>query len=176
MTVIRELTERSSRDVGGRLVGIGIDVRGVPGVLAALDGLTGAQMTRTLQRASTAGAKALKPFIKAEAPIGPSGNKYTKRGALRRSISARKAKRDLPAAVVSARPKVAFYRHMVIGGTKPHRIRFPSEVAAGVGRTEGSIRHPGSRPNPFIARGFAKGESAALAAIDKVIDDYLNSL
>lgn len=170
------LTERSSRGGGGIQVGLEIRLRGVPEVLRALGQLSGPTMNRVLQKASTAGAKALKPFIKAEAPIGPSGNTYTKRGALKRSISARKAKRDLPAAVVSARPKVAFYRHMVIGGTKPHRIRFPNQKAAGVPRDQGNIRHPGAKANPFVARGFAKGESAALAAIDRTIDDYLETL
>ena len=148
---------------------VGIDVRGVPGVVAALDKLGGAPMKSALQKASTAGAKALRPFIKAEAPRGKTGK-------LRRSISARKAKRDLPAAIVSARPKVAFYRHMVIGGTRAHAIRFPNQVAAGVPKTQGNIRHPGAKANPFIARGYAKGESAALAAIDKSIDDYLETL
>ena len=157
-------------------VGIGVDVRGIPKVMAALDKLTGPQMKAALQKASTAGAKAIKPFVQAEAPVGPSGNKATKRGALRRSVSARKAKRDLPAAVVSARPKVAFYRHMVIGGTKAHAIRFPNQVAAGVPKTQGNIRHPGAAPNPFIDRGYQKGERSGLAAIDKAIDDYLETL
>ena len=173
---VRELTEQSGRAHGGQLVGIGVDVRGIPKVMAALDSLTGPKLKVALQKASSAGAKALKPFVQAEAPVGPSGNKYTKRGALRRSISARKAKRDLPAAVVSARPKVAFFRHMVIGGTKAHAIRFPNQVAAGVPKTQGNIRHPGARANPFIARGYQKGESAALAAIDKAIVDYLETL
>ena len=156
--------------------GIGVDVRGIPKVMAALDKLTGPQMKVALQKASTAGAKAIKPFVQAEAPVGPSGNKFTKRGALRRSVSARKAKRDLPAAVVSARPKVAFFRHMVIGGTQAHAIRFPNQVAAGVPKTQGNIRHPGAAANPFIARGYQKGERSALAAIDKAIDDYLETL
>lgn len=155
---------------------VGIDIRGIPEVKAALDKLGGPPMKATLQKASSAGAKALKPFVQAEAPVGEPGNPYTKRGALRRSVSARKAKRDLPAAVVSPRPKIAFYRHMVIGGTKPHRIRFPNQKAAGVDKGAGNIRHPGAKANPFVARGYAKGESAALAAIDRVIDQYLETL
>ncbi len=155
---------------------VGIDVRGIPEVMAALDGLDRKAAKRLLQRASIAGAAALKPFVKAEAPIGPSGNKWTKRGDLGRAVSSRRARRDLPAAVVSARPKVAFYRHMVIGGTKAHRIRFPNERASGVAKDQGNIQHPGARPNPFVARGYAKGEATALAAIDKVIDDYLETL
>lgn len=147
---------------------VSIDVLGIPEVQEALDKLGGAPMKKTLQAASTAGAKALKPFVVAEAP--------KRTGKLRRSISARRAKRDLPAAIVSPRPKVAFYRHMVIGGTKPHRIRFPDQKARGVPKAEGNIQHPGAKPNPFVARGYDKGKSTALAAIDQVIDTYLDSL
>ncbi len=155
---------------------IGIDIRGIPEVLVALDKLGPVAMKPTLQKAASEGAKAIKPFVRAEAPIGEPGNPYTKRGALRRSISARKAKRDLPAAVVTARPKIAFYRHMVIGGTGPHRIRRPYERAAGDEKGAGTIRHPGARANDFMARGYAKGESAGLAAIDRVIDQYMETL
>jgi hypothetical protein len=147
---------------------VGVDVRGMPEVMAALDGLGGKHMNAALQKASTAGAKAIKPYVQAEAP--------RRKGKLRRAVSARKAKRDLPAAVVSARPKVAFYRHMVIGGTKPHRIRFHDQKAAGVPKSQGNIQHPGARSNPFVERGFEKGEDAALRAIDAVIDAYLESL
>ncbi len=175
-TVVAELTQSSGRNVGGRAVGLGIDLRGIPEVMAALDKLTPAKTNRVLQKASSAGARALKPHIRAEAP-GPArpGNRHVRSGALRRSISARAARRDRPAAVVSARPKVAFYRHMVIGGTKPHEIRKPATTPTG-GRYMRVLRHPGARANPFVARGFSKGQHDAYAAIDWVIDEYVATL
>jgi hypothetical protein len=124
-------------------MGIGIDVRGIPEVKAALGKLGGPGMNRTLQKASSAGAKVLKPYVKAEAPV--------RTGRLRKGVSARVAKRDRPAAIVGHRK--VFYWPMVVGGTKR-----------------------GQRANPFVARGYDKGQTAALAAIDKVIADYLASI
>jgi hypothetical protein len=148
---------------------IGVDIRGIPEVRSALGKMEGPLMKRTLQKAATAGAKTLKPFVQAEAPKGKTGR-------LRKSVSSRQARRERPAAVVSARPKVAFYRHMVIGGTKPHQIRFPNQKAAGVPKSQGNISHPGAKPNPFVSRGFDRGQSAAMAAVEKVVGDYLDSL
>lgn len=155
---------------------VGVDIRGMPEVLRALEQLQGPPLRKTLQKASNAAGRALKPHVQAAAPVGPPGNRVTKRGALRRSVSTRQARRDRPAAVVSARPKVAFYRHMVIGGTRPHRIRTHAQKLAGVGKSQGAIRHPGARPKPFIAQGFARGERDALAAIDRVIAEALAAL
>jgi hypothetical protein len=172
---VTQRTQGSRRDVGGRVVGIGVDIRGIPELQAALAKFEDAPAKKLLQKASTAGAKALKPPIQGEAPVGPSGNRHTKRGALRRSVSSRQARKDRPAAVVSARPKVAFYRHMVIGGTKPHDIRRPATTPTG-GQYMRVIHHPGAKANPFVERGFQSGEAAALAAIDRVIDEALAKL
>ncbi len=155
---------------------LGIDIRGIPELKRSLAQISGAGAKRTLQKASTAGAKALKPYIQKEAPVGPSGNRYTKRGALRRSVSSRQASHDRPAAVVSARPRVAFYRHMVIKGTKPHNIRTHAEVVAGVDKKAGSIHHPGSKANPFVDRGFERGKADAIKAVDQVIEAAVAAL
>lgn len=148
---------------------ITVDVRGLPEVKEALDKLGGAPMKRTLQKASTAGARALKKPVQAAAP--------RQTGRLRKSVSARQARKDRPAAVVSARPKVAFYRHMVIGGTKPHGPR-KATMLVFKGR-DGLVRTKhvrGTPSRPFISEGFADGRRDAEAAIDKVMDEYLASL
>lgn len=144
-------------------------IQGLPEVQAALAQLEGAPLKKALQKASTAGAKTLKPFVKAETPKGKTGR-------LRKSISAQQARKDRPAAIVKFRPKVAFYRHMVIGGTKPHRIRFPDQKAKGAPKREGNIPHPGSKGNDILGRAWSAGETATLAAVNKSIHDYVESL
>ena len=155
------------------MAGIDVDVRGIPEVQAALGKMTGAPMKRTLQKASTAGAKALKPHVKAAAPKGATGR-------LKKSVSSRQAKRDRPAAVVTARPKVAFYRHMVIGGTKAHGPRdHRNKMLIFRGRDGHNVMTPwvkGTDARPFIAVGFDRGKGDAERAIEKVIDDYLATL
>ena len=150
---------------------VDIDVRGVPEVQRALSQLSGSpEAKRALQKASTAGAKTLKPYVQAEAPRGATGK-------LRKSVSSRQARKERPAAVVSARPRVAFYRHMVIRGTKPHMIRFPNQKAAGVPRSEGNISHPGiRRGNDFIARGFEAGRDAAESKIEQTMVEHVEAV
>ena len=158
---------------GGVMVGLSIDVRGIPEVQKALERCTGPEMKRTLQKASTAGAKALKKPVQAAAPRGATGR-------LRKSVSSRQARRDRPAAVVTARPKVAFYRHMVIGGTRAHGPRKSANKML-VFKGEGGRRIvtpwvKGTSARPFIAVGFERGKGAAERAIEKVIDDYLATI
>ena len=145
---------------------LSIDVRGVAEVQAFLARIDEGQKA-TLQKASTAGARALKPFVKAAAPRGATGR-------LARSISGRQAARDRPAAVVTARPKVAFYRHMVLDGTKDHGPKKASVMVFKGDHGTVFTRHVrGTKPRPFMAEGFAAGEAAMNAAIDKVIDEAL---
>ena len=147
---------------------VAIDVRGIPEVKEALGKLQAPASKKMLQLATKEGGKVLKKTVQSEAP--------RRTGTLRKSISARTVKRNRPGTVVSPRPKVAYYRHMVILGTKPHNIRFPNQKAAGVPKSEGNISHPGAKPNPFVSRGFDRGQAAAMAAVEKVVDDYLDSL
>ena len=147
-----------------------IDVRGIPEVQQALRELSAPASRKALQKASTAGAKVLKPYVKAEAPRGKTGK-------LIRSISSRQARKERPAAVVVARPKVAYYRHWVIRGTAPHMIRFPTQKAAGVPKAQGNIAHPGiRRGNDFMTRGFNAGRDNAEQAIEKVMGDYVDAV
>jgi len=127
--------------------GIAVDVRGIPEVKEALGKLEGPAAKRMLQLATKEGGKVLKKTVQAEAP--------RRTGKLRRSVSARTVRRDRPGTVIAPRPKVAFYRHFVIQGTG----------------------QPGpTKPNPFVSRGFDRGQAAAMAALEKVVDDYLDSL
>jgi HK97 gp10 family phage protein len=127
--------------------GIAVDVRGIPDVKEALGKLEGPAAKRMLQLATKEGGKVLKKTVQAEAP--------RRTGKLRRSVSARTVRRDRPGTVIAPRPKVAFYRHFVIQGTG----------------------QPGpTKPNPFVSRGFDRGQAAAMAALEKVVDDYLDSL
>lgn len=122
-------------------------------------------LKKTLQKATNASTKFLKPKVQAAAP--------RRTGRLRRSISAGQAQRDRPASIVKARPKVAFYRHMVMDGTKPHRIRFPDQKAAGVPKSEGNIEHPGAKANPFIERTADRYDDEAFEVARKVLDEEL---
>lgn len=122
-------------------------------------------LKRTMQRATNASGKFLKPKVQAAAP--------KRREKLRKSISSTQAKRDRPATIVKARPKVAYYRHMVIGGTRPHRIRFPDQKAAGVSKEAGNIRHPGARANPFIERTARQYDDAAVEIATRHIQENL---
>jgi HK97 gp10 family phage protein len=161
---------------GGTYSGVGVDVRGVEDVLAALEGLNDKQAKAMLQKSVTAGSKALKPYVKSRAPV--------RTGALKKSVRTGQTKRKRPAARVWLQKDIGgkrgtnttFYRHMVVGGTKAHRIRFHNQVEAGVAKNGGNIRHPGAKANPFVAQGFDAGRSAAEKAIDAVVDKYLASL
>ncbi len=148
---------------------VSVDVRGDEEVIDYLHRVQTGQRA-TLQKAASAGAKALKPFIQAAAPRGATGK-------LRRSVSARKAKRDLPAAVVSPRPKIAFYRHMVIGGTKDHG---PKNARVMIWKAPGGVivaHHvSGTSARPFVDEGYQRGKSAMDRAIDAVIATALEGV
>lgn len=138
-----------------------ITVVGLPELRQTLAKYEEGPLKKTLQKGTNAGAKYLKPKVQAEAP--------RRSGKLRRSVSAGQAKRSRPASIVKLRPKVAFYRHMVITGTRPHRIRFPDQKAAGIPRGQGNIEHPGARANPFIERAAEQYDDEAFAVATKTI-------
>lgn len=139
-----------------------VDIRGVAEVQAYLASVDKAS-NATLQKATSAGARALKPYVQAAAPV--------QTGRLRKSVSAHQARRQRPAAIVTPR---AFYAHMVIGGTKDHGPKKAS-VMAFEGRNGAVFAHHvrGTKPRPFVDEGFNAGQGAMNAAIDKVIDEAL---
>jgi hypothetical protein len=151
---------------------VGIDVQGVDAVVAALGKMTDKQARAMLQKSASAGARALKPYVKRAAPKGQTGN-------LRRSIRVGRTKRQRPGAYVSPKPSIAFYRHMVIGGTRPHG---PKTAKVMIFRPAGEAHNVtarwvrGTKPRPFVSQGFDAGRVAAEAAIDKVVDAALAKL
>jgi hypothetical protein len=151
---------------------IGVDVRGIDDVQDALGKLDAKQSKAMLQKSASAGAKVLKGTVKTAAPKGATGN-------LRRSIRSGQTKRHRPAARVYVVKKVAFYRHMVVGGTKAHGPRTATWLVfrpAGAAHNVWAKRVRGTQPRPFFAQGFDAGRSAAEREIDKVVDKYLSAL
>jgi len=169
--VFTESRPGAGGNVGGRMVGIEVD--GIDAVLAALGSLNTKKAKALLQKSATAGARALKPYVKAAAPKGRTG-------ALKRSIRSGQTKRNRPAARVYNAKKVAFYRHMVVGGTVAHGPRTHPVIAF----QTGAITSPwiyakqvrGTKPRPFFAQGFDAGRAAAEKAIDDVVARYLAAL
>lgn len=99
--------------------------------------------------------------FRAEAGVDP--------GRLFRSIRSKTLSVRLgpPAVVVGP---MARHRHLPIAGTAPHPIHVRS--AAAFPRFLGFrtvIDHPGSRPNPWVARGIEAGHSAAMARAADVV-------
>lgn len=151
---------------------ISVDVRGVGDVQDALAKLDDKQAKAMLQKSASAGAKVLKGTVKSAAPKGATGN-------LKRSIRSGQTKRKRPAARVYVFKPIAFYRHMVVGGTKAHGPKRASWLVfrpVGEAHNVWARRVRGTRPRPFFAQGFDAGRSAAEAAIDKVVDQYLAKL
>lgn len=140
-----------------------VEITGVDGVRRMLQDYTNPKLTTRLQQATKAGAEVFKPAVKSEA------RQVSKR--LARSVSVRKAKRDRPASILTFRPKVAWFRHFVIGGTRAHGPRRAKlMVFAGRSGTVRTAHVRGVKPNPIIARVAARLEGQAYAAIDRDLD------
>jgi hypothetical protein len=140
-----------------------IEIVGASGVQKMLADYMTPKLPKRLQDATKAGADVFKPAVKAEARA------VSKR--LARSVSVRQAKKDRPATILTFRPKVAFFRHFVIGGTKDHGPRRAAALSF-QGRSGFVVtKHVrGVRPNPIITRVANRLESQAYAAIDRSLD------
>ena len=150
----RITTVGSRRGEGGTVVGFSVEVLNAREVEAALLALTDTSAKKALDSATRAAAVVFRKTVKAEAPQGSTGR-------LKKSVRMKKA-RGGTGHIVSPRPKIAFYRHMVIKGTKEHRIRFPDQKARNINKRFGNIKHPGIKlGNPFVERGFEGGRPEA---------------
>lgn len=140
-----------------------VTVVGADGVHRMLRAYTNPKLTKRLQDATKAGANVFKAPLKAEART------VSKR--LARSVSVRKAKRERPATIVTFRPKVAFFRHFVIGGTRDHGPR-KAKLMAWQGKSGPAFarRVRGVKPNPIVARVASRLAGQAYAAIDRDLD------
>lgn len=121
------------------------------------------KLPKRIQLATKAGADVFKKPVQAEA------RKVSKR--LARSVSVRTAKRDKPASILTFRPKVAFFRHFVIGGTRDHGPR-SADALAFKGRSGFVVtkRVKGVKANPIIERVAGRYTPQAYAAMDKSLD------
>lgn len=167
--------------------GLSLEVTGVRDTVARLKGLSGKELEKkTNLFIAKAVRGVVQPAVRAEAPRGkgrPKGAYPHPAGNLKAQITTRKI-RTRPGEMVaySVRPrKKAFYAHMVIGGTKPHKITprglgggFGSRLARSANRggalalsfggvMSSYVDHPGAKPNPFVARAAARLDPNALA-------------
>jgi hypothetical protein len=133
---------------------VDIEVTGLPQLEAALGRLSGYQAQAIREKAILAGGRSLVRPMRAEAPMGRTGN-------LRKRVGARKARvgrgfgqRDPSIVLVGS---VAPHRHLVIRGTKP---RF---TKAGASR--------GVMPaNPFVDRAWQANADMVMARIRAVYE------
>jgi hypothetical protein len=172
--------------VSAPLAGVSISIRGLEEVQAMLAKVADPkQANKVLQAATAAGGNAIRAAVLNEMPgNAPPGYRGHAAGDLRRSLWVRRAKRQRPATIVGHHNKIAFWWGILIVGARPHKIRFPNQKAAGVQRSSlnhgivggGNIAHPGLHANPFVSRAAVTGQPAAMAAVEKVVSDYLASL
>lgn len=139
-----------------------IEVRGLGDLQKQLDKMD-PRNSRTLMGKATADAakKVLKGPVKAKAGSLSQRLAY--------SVRAGAARRDKPAGIVKFDNKRAWFRHFIIGGTRPHRIRFPDQKARGVPKAQGNIRHPGTKAHPIIAEVADQYGSAALDQVERFL-------
>jgi hypothetical protein len=117
-----------------------VQLKGLSEVQKLLDGYKPKALDKRQQKALLVGGRALVPYIRAEAPVAT--------GVLRRSVSARRGRRDRPAVVVGPR---AAYRHLVIRG---HRFRNSDQT---------------TEPNPFVDRAVTAHLEDAITAYKKAL-------
>ena len=140
-----------------------IEVRGEQGVHRMLADYMTPKLPRRMQAATKAGATVFKEPLKAAArPLSRR---------LARSVSVRMARKDRPASIVTFRPKTAFFRHFVIGGTRPHGPRTAAALAF-VGKSGFVVtkRVRGTPPHPIVERVFQANQNKADRAIDQALD------
>lgn len=147
-------TASSSRNVGGRI--IGIEFQGEAEVHKMLAQWMEPTLTKRAQRATKKSANVLKGPLKAAA------GRISKRMAS--SVYVHVAKRDRPAYIVGHHRKKAFFWHMVIGGTQAHSLT-PRKVSKRTRASYPTVR--GVRANPIVAEVADRyGEQAYRALID----------
>lgn len=133
-----------------------------------LEAISGPGAKKSLDEATKKAAGILARTTKKEAPQGATG-------LLKKSVRARKAKGGI-GHIVSPRPKIAFYRHMVIRGTKAHGARPPNKVLIFPGRDGHNVitrRVEGVRPNDFVTRGYEAGKERAEAKVIEVLRKHV---
>ena len=179
-----------------------IQITGVAETIRVLHGISGAELQKKATKSIAASARAIVvPAMKAEARSASrySGDHVNAReyphpaGTLVNSITARKVKPRTADTLVaySVWPRNrkgsknrAWYRAMVIAGTKPHMVTArgfggSGSLGARIARSYNRggaltlafggtlvpmVRHPGARANPFVERAVSNIDANALAA------------
>lgn len=140
-----------------------ITITGAAGVHQMLDDYMTPKLPRRMQDATKAAATVFRAPLKAEAA------KVSKR--LARSVSVRRAARERPATVVTFRPRIAFFRHFIIDGTRDHGPRSAQMLRwESRGKVIWAKHVRGVKSNPIVDRVGARYERAAYDALDKALD------
>lgn len=70
--------------------------------------------------------------------------------------------------------------HLIVGGTRPHEIRAIGDHALAIGSGPTpfvhSVRHPGTRPDPFVARGVELAAPAIASIMQSAAGDLAGAL
>ena len=162
-----------------------IEVTNLQEVLAQLkkldDKLKRKMMIKGIRRAA-------QPMLKEarnQAPIGKNTHKGKKGvvnpGNLKRSIAMRTGKDKLnPTLWLGANMKRgvdAFYHHIIIGGSKPHKIKVAKGSRALKLGTSGNyareVNHPGISKNDFIQRAFNVKKSIFVSQLATELDKQI---
>lgn len=129
---------------------IGLSFTGEQGVHDMLAQLMDPVLTKRAQRATKAGAMVFR------APLQAAVTPLSKR--MGRSVYVHVAKRDKPAYVVGHHRRIAFFWHMVIGGTKAHSL-----TSRKTGRKGPTVR--GVEAHPVMGAIVAQYGNQAYAAV-----------
>jgi hypothetical protein len=142
-----------------------VTVDGLDGAIALLDKYRAPQLGKLLDKATRTGATAFRSPIRSEAPEDT--------GELKSKVTVRKSRRAPHTHIVG--PKGVPYAHLVIGGTKPHRIaaRHVGGFLFFGGRWIPEVMHPGSKADPFVERGYDRGRRTAEEKMVAVIGEPL---
>jgi hypothetical protein len=151
--------------------GISVSIVGLEGVITMLGMLDDPKVKPVLQRATDAGGDAIKPYLVAAAPYP----------ALKAAVWRHRAKRQRPATVLGHHMKNGgFTWKWVNSGTTEHGPKHSSNFLIFTSKRTGqrvSVRRVhGMKAHPFVEPAFARGQSAGMAAVEKVVDDYLNQI
>lgn len=141
-----------------------VDKAALNDALAELRSYQGPEMQKRLKVATRAGATSLKAPVKAAAP--------RKTGRLADSTKVVQVK-DAGKWIgyrVQVGGKGARQANIIVGGSKPHRIR--GKVGEPLGLPFGPravVHHPGTKPNPYVQRVGEREDERVFAAMAKSI-------
>lgn len=151
------------------------DLEGVEAIVAKLDGMTStARIRKVALKALEPGAKIIKAAIQAEAPVqdhDTKGKYAHPKGALKRGVRY-KASRTTNVEYWGGTPAVAAYVIGPFGKGTAHRHL----ITAGhviTGHKPNKVQGGRTKPNAFVDRGHARGQGAAMSAIESTASEAL---